>query len=157
VGRAHAARPAGALIYTAWVRRWHRALYADELGATLFADVANSDEVRIPLHMLASARRAGGRQAYHRNRNLRSDDRQGVGHALDDLQALWRLMESWRWGDAHPRCSAIDCSMPSRRCASSAIAALRRWRFPHPQSRPPSVNFAARALRLPCMGHIAVR
>lgn len=91
------------LIYTAWVRALHRALYADELGDALFGDFSYSDEVRVPLHLL--------KEASYWCDDVRTADKKetcdeiiakALDVALDDLSAQYgNSLESWRWGDVH--------------------------------------------------------
>jgi penicillin amidase len=89
------------LIYAAWLRALHRALYADELGEDLFR-AARTDEVGRLLQIL--------------NRspswcdNIKTPDvetcEQTIGVALDEalkeLSANYgRSIADWRWGNAH--------------------------------------------------------
>jgi penicillin amidase len=132
------------LIYTAWVRAVHRTLYADELGDALFADVASSDEVKIPLHMLQGA--PGWCDDKRTGETETCDQMIGkaLGLALDDLTKRYgSSMASWRWADAHPalfRHRLFDAIPPLRFLGNRSIAADGGF---HTLNRAaPAVNFA---------------
>jgi len=92
------------LIYTAWLRALHRALYADELGDALFDDAMNSDEVKVLRHMLQNA--PGWCDDKRTSDAVETCDQiigKALGTALDELTARYGgSLESWRWGEAHP-------------------------------------------------------
>jgi penicillin amidase len=90
------------LIYTAWLRALHRALYADELGETLFRDVFYNDEVRVPLHMLRNAPQWCDDVNTTEKESCEQIAIKALGMALDELSGRFgSSLDSWRWGDAH--------------------------------------------------------
>lgn len=116
------------LIYTAWLRALHRALYADELGETLFAETMYSDDMRVPLHLL--------QQAPQWCDDVRTTDKkesceeiigQALENALNDLSARYGgSLTSWRWGEAHSalfRHRLFDAIAPLRFLGNRSIEA----------------------------------
>ncbi len=90
------------LIYAAWLRALHAALYADELGDDLFR-VARTDEVRRLVQILTKS------PAWCDNIKTPEVEtcEQTIGVALDnalaELSATYgKRIIDWRWGDAHP-------------------------------------------------------
>lgn len=113
------------LIYTAWLRALHRALYADEIGDALFADV-RSDEVRILRHMLTNAPGWCDDRRTPEVETCEDIIGKALGMALDELSGRYgSSLDSWRWGEAHPalfRHRLFDAIAPLRFIGNRSIA-----------------------------------
>lgn len=89
------------LVYAAWLRELHRALYADELGPELFRDVA-SPAVAFPLAILRSHPDWCDDIKTARAETCADAIAAALDAALDMLSARHGpAMEAWRWGEAH--------------------------------------------------------
>jgi penicillin amidase len=90
------------LLYSAWLRELHRALYADELGEDLFREVSGQS-----VAFLVKALRENSPWCDDtRTREVETCAdiiARSLDTALDQLIARYGTsMERWRWGDAHP-------------------------------------------------------
>lgn len=113
------------LIYTAWLRALHRALYADELGEVLFAD-AVSDEVKVLRNILQNAPAWCDDKRTAEVETCEEIIGKALGMALDELTDRYgKSLDAWRWGEAHPalfRHRLFDAIAPLRFIGNRAIA-----------------------------------
>lgn len=131
------------LIYSAWLRELHRALYSDELGEDLFREVSGQS-----VAFLVKALRENS--PWCDDTRTRETETcadivaRSLDTALEQLVARYGTsMERWRWGDAHPavhRHLLLD-ALPLVRNAASV-------RFPS-DGGPHTLNRAAYSSRDP--------
>lgn len=89
------------LIYAAWLRALHRALYADELGDELFAD-ARTDEVSRLVQMLTRSPAWCDNVKTPQVETCQQTMGVALDNALTELSSTYgKRIADWRWGDAH--------------------------------------------------------
>jgi penicillin amidase len=89
------------LLYVAWLRALHRALYADELGDELFA-ATRTDEVSRLLQILTRSKAWCDNVKTPEVETCEQTMGVALDSALTSLSAQYgRKLADWRWGDAH--------------------------------------------------------